>query len=378
MNNLVTIMLAVMVAVPAGAASFLVPPQLENVEGDAGFFFGDGQGNGEEVRIQALIPRSQFNDLVGFVAIKSFSFRADRTFQDDPVAFSAVIPSMEITLSTTRLKIEEFSSDLDANFTVNKKTVISGPLVFSSSGVGGFDIPFAFDQPFNYNPGTGNLIIDFRWSGVTTIPPHVDGTTDAGAGFGVVSQICEAGQCEDIPVQVLPGGGIATQFDVNTENEAVSLTSGSPATLIQTADTPVDPVNLSFDYLFESVTGELTVSLGTATLAVIPAPAAPEVDFTTATVFVDDPLLLDQSGLDLAFTIDGLTGSSILLDNVSFPGLQNGTFDSGLTGWTGVATGTGSVTSVAISTAVPEPTTVALFTLGLVGVAARKDRSPAF
>lgn len=376
MNQWMIGMLLFTVATPAIAFELVIPPIVENSEGNTAFFFGDGDGNGEEVRIQLLIPSSQFDGFSGFVAINNFSLRADRTFQDDLGAFSAVIPNMEITLSTTPLGIEDFSSDFDANFTVNKKTITSGPFVFGSSGAGGFDIPVSFNQPFNYNPSTGNLVIDYRWSGVTSIPPLVDGTGEAGAGFGAVTQVCPVGECEGVPVQVSPETAIAKQFDINTNNSAVSLTSGSPATLTQalSSSTPADPFQVSFDYLFETVTGELTVSLGAEVLAVIPAPTPAEIDFTTASILVDDPALLDQPGLDLAFTIDGETGSSILIDNVSFPGLDNGTFDDGLTGWTATATGSGSVASLEISTVVPEPTTLVLLTLGLAGFGVRWRR----
>lgn len=373
MKRFMAVVACLIVAGPVCAESLVTPAQAQDIEGNAWFFFGNGDGNGEAVRVQVLIPSGQFDAMSGFLAIRGFALRVDRTAQSNPGAFSSVIPSMQVTVSTTPLAIGEFSSDFDDNFTVNQKTVISGPFNYNSPGAGGFDIPFHFDQPINYNPATGHLVVDYQWSGVTDIAPFADSMSNAGPGFGVVSQVCDAGQCEGQPVQVLPGWGMPMQFNVDLENTAASLTAGSPTTLWRILDTPTpaDPFELSLDYLFQTTTGELTVRLGSQVLAVITAAATPEVDFTTATLRVDDPSLLGQPDLELAFTLDGPAGSSVLLDNVFLPGLVNGAFDQALTGWVGEATGAGSVAPVAIASVVPEPGSAFIMLLAMAGLARR-------
>ncbi len=68
------------------------------------------------------------------------------------------------------------------------------------------------------------------------------------------------------------------------------------------------------------------------------------------TISVTDALLGGQSGLDLAFTYNGPTGSTMILDNVMIPGgdLLNGDFQTQtLAAWG--TTGSGSVEAVAVS-----------------------------
>lgn len=73
-----------------------------------------------------------------------------------------------------------------------------------------------------------------------------------------------------------------------------------------------------------------------------------------STVAVYEPLLgLTNAELELRF--DGPTSSILLVDNVSFPGIVNGDFETGsLSGWTTHSTGSGTTEVIAVD---PQPLT---------------------
>lgn len=124
----------------------------------------------------------------------------------------------------------------------------------------------------------------------------------------------------------------------------VTMTTGSPVTLSQTVNTSAAAFNLEFDFLFTTVTGQLTVLLDGVALGFVTAPSVVGSSFTTASMPVNLPGLLNRTGVNLEFLLDGPTGSSVRLDNIVFPGLINGDFQAGnLTGWNTAASGSGSI-----------------------------------
>ncbi|MEX2215984.1 MAG: choice-of-anchor tandem repeat NxxGxxAF-containing protein [Phycisphaeraceae bacterium] len=162
-------------------------------------------------------------------------------------------------------------------------------------------------------------------------------------------------------------------------NFVASLTTGSPVTLTQNIDTPlVGPVNLEFDYLFETTTGQLDVLLDGMLLGTINAPVLPDTAFESASFLVDGSLL-NLAGVNLTFLFDGPTGSHVLLDNVVLAGstLQNGDFQSGsLNPWTITTTGAGTVLITPFTgVGVPEPGIAMLLLLGVVSVGMKRNRS---
>jgi hypothetical protein len=145
---------------------------------------------------------------------------------------------------------------------------------------------------------------------------------------------------------------------------AAKLTTGSPTSLTQIIDTPDTPQNLQFDYKFESTTGFLDVTINGTSIGTLTAPGTLSGAFSSASFLVSGPLL-SLSDAVLAFVLDGVAGSSILLDNIIFPGLINGDFQTGnLTGWSTQHSGTGSV-NVAETAPVPIPAALPLFAAGL-------------
>ncbi len=127
-----------------------------------------------------------------------------------------------------------------------------------------------------------------------------------------------------------------------TDFALAELTSGSPTSISQTVDTGATPFDLSFNFRFETTTGELTVTLDGTVLGAIMAPGTLTRAFQNAKFLVDGSLL-NQTGLELKFEIDGPAGSTVVLDNILFPGISNGNFATGdFTDWTVMTTGTGS------------------------------------
>lgn len=157
------------------------------------------------------------------------------------------------------------------------------------------------------------------------------------------------------------------------ENFAAQLLTGSPASLSQTIDVGSDPVTLTFDYLFETTTGQLDIFLGTALLDSIAAPSILDGAFVEIELLIDG-IHLNQTDVDLAFVLDGPTGSSVIIDNVNLPNIINGDFQDGtLDPWVTTSSGQGAVNLITV-TAVPEPGALALLLLaaGLLFMARRR------
>ena len=93
--------------------------------------------------------------------------------------------------------------------------------------------------------------------------------------------------------------------------------------------------------------------------------------FETATIPVDGDLL-GQTDIELEFVFHGSAGSTVRLDNVAFPNLLNGGFQTGdLSVWRARGSGDGS-----ISVLVSEPSTVILVAFGLFSIVAYSWRRP--
>lgn len=171
----------------------------------------------------------------------------------------------------------------------------------------------------------------------------------------------------ETPVGALGIRGDATQY-INKDflDVAVKMNVGSPVSLVAPVPAAHGPVELSFEYVFLTPTGKLEVFLDDALLYSVLASEHPVKEFQRAAINVaasssgpfvpvvvsngstepfSNTLVLAPSasvGADtakLTFRLDGLTGSSLLIDNIVFPGLQNGDFSQFDNGWFQVGPG---------------------------------------
>lgn len=194
-------------------------------------------------------------------------------------------------------------------------------------------------------------------------------------------------EAEPIEAKSITIGGIDGAVDGEF---AAQLVTGSPVSLSQTVDTPQGPFSLVFDYLFETLTGELMVMLDDVLLGSLVAPLSLQNGFLTATLpILDGSPLIGRTDVSLVFLFDGPKGSSILLDNIVFVGtggdvfgIPNGGFQSGnLARWVGLSESDGQVRTLNLGVAptpVPEPGSAWLLLIGLaaVGGLSRLKRTP--
>jgi len=107
---------------------------------------------------------------------------------------------------------------------------------------------------------------------------------------------------------------LGTVGEVPSADFSAVLTTASDAAISQQVDVPPsDPVSLSFEYLFRTVTGELSVILDDTLLATITASSVLGTDLSPFSVAIP-PELLGRSNVDLEFLLQGPTGSSVALD----------------------------------------------------------------
>ncbi|MDH3240709.1 MAG: hypothetical protein OEO83_08580 [Alphaproteobacteria bacterium] len=127
------------------------------------------------------------------------------------------------------------------------------------------------------------------------------------------------------------------QFRVRVRDDLAlaRLETDGPASISRLVDTPNGDYSVTLDYRFESTSGELTVNLDGTPIAVVPAPATLDENFTPLVIDVTDPALQNLSGAELKITIDDPNpGAVVLIDNVNFPGLPNENFADGtLSNW---------------------------------------------
>lgn len=157
-----------------------------------------------------------------------------------------------------------------------------------------------------------------------------------------------------------------SEFDPRyTPYLAVKLTSSSKAKISQSIVIPSSDFTVSFDYAFQSRSGVLDVSLNGLSIGTLTATGESNSNFRSASFQIDGPLLaalqLPNGTLgSIDLSINGASGSEILLDNIQFPSVVNAGFDSAtMFGWDSE----GFVSVVAV----PEPSAFLLLLSGLLG-----------
>ncbi|MCP5157108.1 MAG: hypothetical protein H6983_23220 [Ectothiorhodospiraceae bacterium] len=138
-------------------------------------------------------------------------------------------------------------------------------------------------------------------TGGPTLPAFGDGTLETGWTIGASEGTAVVGPS---PV-------------AGDDGTVVTLTTGSPISIVHDVDTPAVPFTLTFEYLFGTTTGVLEILLGSVVLDTITAPASLLADFQLHAIAVSDPSLLGRSALDLEFYFDGVTNSVVHLDAIA-------------------------------------------------------------
>jgi probable HAF family extracellular repeat protein len=109
----------------------------------------------------------------------------------------------------------------------------------------------------------------------------------------------------------------ATVIQLSGGNYVAELTTGSPVSIWQDITTPSSAFDLKFDYQFETTTGTLAVYLNSVLLGSIDAPTVLPGSLATMTIHVTDSQFFGLTSAPLEFKLDGVTGSDILLDEIT-------------------------------------------------------------
>jgi hypothetical protein len=160
----VAVAVAVLGGIPGWArAAYLVAPNgLASTSGDTDNRFPLLVAGG--MRYQQVFAASQFAAFGGPRLIDEIDFRNDSTGSGR--AFSATIPNISISLSTTQASPDALDVTFASNIGPDATQVYSGSLTISSSNAAGpgntkaFDIAIHFQRAFLYDPSAGNLLLD--------------------------------------------------------------------------------------------------------------------------------------------------------------------------------------------------------------------------
>jgi hypothetical protein len=164
------------------APPLIVPGYLRTQE----FFTGSATFT-ETLRSQQVYTGSEFGTTP--ILITAIYWRPSPNLG---AAFSTVVPSLQVNLSTTSKQGDELSSTFAENIGRDEKVVFNGPLKFSSEfqdaagGTKKFDMKLRLKHPFYYDPAEGNLLLDIRnFQGSAAVITDAYGTTEDGCSRAV-------------------------------------------------------------------------------------------------------------------------------------------------------------------------------------------------
>lgn len=136
---------AAIVAMPVGAVTLVSGTGT----GSNNFPFSAPFGSNSGSRYQQVYAATQFS---GPININSVSFR-----RINGTTLTTGIHTLGV--STTAAAVNGLSSIFNSNVGANNQTVFSGAL---AGLISGSTLTFNFSSPFAYNPGSGNLLLDFQ------------------------------------------------------------------------------------------------------------------------------------------------------------------------------------------------------------------------
>jgi hypothetical protein len=210
----IPLMLALLLGAAPSGADFVIPADLENVEGGSlNSIPFSSAANQDSFRYQQLYGASEFPSEAVF-EIQEIRFRPDL---GTGFATTVTYPDLEVRLSTTSVSYSNISATFSENVTTIETQVFRGEVVLATEFIGpaegpkAFDLRIPFDSSYFYEPCAGNLLIDFRfhsgasaggtnhfdaqaggtsWARVWTNPLDAglnEPTGASGVGFGLVT-----------------------------------------------------------------------------------------------------------------------------------------------------------------------------------------------
>jgi hypothetical protein len=158
------------------AADLTVPPEFEFV--DANSVYAEDPPPASGARFQEVYAASYFtNMLTGPGVLVRMANRPDRLVK---VPRTVTLIGYELWLSTTQRGPGNLSSRFDDNLGLDNTLVFSGDLTWSTQGEGpaqgprAFDYVITFQHPFVYDPGKGNLLVEWRVANSPEGRPAID------------------------------------------------------------------------------------------------------------------------------------------------------------------------------------------------------------
>jgi hypothetical protein len=179
--SVITVLLGLVVLAGAEseAAVVVVPNDLAATEGNGASEFLTGDLIVASIRYQQVFAASQFS---GLGAITEITFTPDGVLG---TSFSTTLSNARIALSTTSRAPGGLSATFADNVGGDESVVYNGNLTLTSADLPGpngtrtFDIIIGLTTPFNYDPGLGNLLLDFQRDG-STLEVSFDSENQAG------------------------------------------------------------------------------------------------------------------------------------------------------------------------------------------------------
>lgn len=162
----IALMFALFLGAGTSGADFVIPAELENVEGSSlntiPFTFAKDQ---DSFRYQQLYSASEFPSDAVF-EIQEIRFRPNL---ETGFATTITYPDLEVRLSTTSVLYFNMSATFSENVTTVETQVFRGEVVLATEYIGpaegpkAFDLRIPFESSYFYDSSKGNLLIDFRF-----------------------------------------------------------------------------------------------------------------------------------------------------------------------------------------------------------------------
>lgn len=190
-------------SLPAIASANMVTPRADLIRSYGDTALGESVVTGS---YQQIYPSSSF-DVSEPLEILQIRLRPH-----SEGSFSIELSDVQISLSTTGVRAQEISGVFADNGGSDPTVVYSGALAIHSGGISDhpardFDIVVDLDEPYDYDPADGNLLLEWRNRGgveSSGVNPNFDAISTR---FGSV--LSAAGSADDGAVIM---GGIATRF----------------------------------------------------------------------------------------------------------------------------------------------------------------------